>query len=67
LASGGRGGGSTGPASSAVVPKAASIWRVNSSPQGLIDLASWPMPGSCHLGLRTFLPDLTGFVGAEAS
>ena len=35
LASGGRGGGSTGPASSGVVPKAASICRVNSSPKGL--------------------------------
>jgi hypothetical protein len=31
----GRGGGSTGPASSGVAPKAASICRVNSSPKGL--------------------------------
>jgi hypothetical protein len=35
LVSRGRRGGSTGPASSGVAPKAASIWRVNSSPKGL--------------------------------
>ena len=35
LASRERGGGSTGPASSGVAPKAASICRVNSSPKGL--------------------------------
>ena len=35
LGSGERGGGSTGPASSGVVPKAASIWQANSSSKAL--------------------------------
>ena len=35
LVSGGRGGSSTDPTSSRVLPITASIWRVNSSPKGL--------------------------------
>jgi hypothetical protein len=54
LGSGGRGGRSTEPASSGVLPIAASIWRVNSSPKGLKIAVRCVVIGSIYLRLPFF-------------